>query len=153
MLTFWIIPYVWCTHINTHFWFYRVSTTILLWIQTLCWWNNHFKFLIPWQYSRILHVNTKIHADMINYYCFCCHYFTACALQVICLIFLFDLTSSVTSSEDQVFFLLNKILVRFDSFHIFDALTFIFNHSHLFSSCSVPRITTIILPWGHTICC
>ena len=67
----------------------------LLWRNTLhCWKNCCHKqcksiFMFIWiQPFLIIHVNTTMHAYTINYYCFCRHYSTVCALQVISFFFL-----------------------------------------------------------------
>ena len=77
-----------------------------------------------------LHVCTTMHANMINYYCRCHQYFILCALQVISFIFFVDSINNFREQQDKsiCFFQMNKFFVPFDSFHIFDALTFILHH-------------------------
>ena len=80
-----------------------------------------------------------MHAHTINYYCHHHNYFTVCALQVISLIILSIQSMIFGNSKERAVVCFEKISfsVRFDSFHIFDALIFILHHSHLLFSFSI----------------
>ena len=78
-----------------------------------------------------------MHDYTISYYCYCIHYFTVYTWQVISFIVLSIQSIIIRNSKVGVYFKMNTIFVRFDSFHIFNALTFILHHWHQLFSFSI----------------
>ena len=93
-----LIPNFWCTNIHTSsitsiifiFYFITFLLQILPWKHTLRCWKIVIvneaseSVMLIWIFFLFFYIliNT-MHAHKIDYYCFCHHYFTVCALQVI----------------------------------------------------------------------